>query len=310
MPSLKHMKSFFKREKTPVVQRPPPVDAISQIDAIAARSAPQQIPPNPKERPQIPVQQITAEQIRDLRELIRHRYSLDIEIWRQSKVKSFKRRRLEENMRRSDATLEHIRRILVDWDRREYFASDVEHLKFIDIKTRLLKGVKANWAQNPPWEFVHHGSDPYSGPWEKHGRAIDVPAATAYQTQRSNGLEGTAITSQQTPLRSAHRGLRHTGEVLTPSHSASRPISSSQRPTPDYSSFLSATRQPKNRRPPPIEDARSPTWRVPTPFDGNGTPLLMSPGPNTGSRRATWDDSERRVTGPQWQHEPLEHDGQ
>ena len=330
--TLNRMKSFFKREKEAAPIAPSPMPAISDVHALPFVRSPPIAPPqqrlfekHPKQPQPAPVQCITAQQIRELRELIRYRYSLDIGIWHQRGVKEFKRDRLKENMRRSDAALEVIRSTLLEWDRREFFASDIEHQKFIDIKNRLLKGQKANWAKHPPWEFVHHGGDPYSGPWEKYGQPINgVPQTTG--TQRPN---------QQYASESVNEGARTEPQRYamkrTPNHfNDSRRSSRQGQPTAVTSRHaelgvahsVRTSRAPSTRAHSPFDgngtpaqSHRSPKYRVaspvdshhaPTLSDGNGIPVVKSPVMDTRSRRPAWE-AQLRVTGPQWQHEPVEH---
>lgn len=320
MPALTRMKSFFKREKLHTIDAPPPLPPLSEAYSTpvpAPRSVPvipQHSPLKPTPRPPPEVQRITAEQIRELREHIRHRYALDIEIWRQRNIKEFKRNKLKENMRRSDAALEQIRKTLHDWDRREYFASDVEYRKFVEIKDRLLGGAKADWAKYPPWEIAQKGGNPFEGPWEKHGHPVNRLPVPATQVPASVA-HSRAPDQQSVPFRPAshaNRALRHTGEISRPANGAPKPMNHVHRPmSEDYRRSVAA--RPFERRPPPppppAEVPSSPSIRVPTPFDGNATPILVTPEPNTGSRRATWDD-KGRVSGPQWQHDPVDYDRQ
>ena len=311
--SLTKMKSFFNRKRpaTPIV--------LSLLPAVSDMQVLPIVPPLPVITPQqrmleklqrqtqpAPVQRITAQQIRELRELIRYRYSLDIEIWRQRGVKQFKRDKLTENMRRSDAALEVIRRTLLEWDRRELFESDAEHQKFIEIKNRLLRGVKASWVQNPPWEFVHHGGDPYEGPWEKHGTPISrVQQMNAVQ-QLMNVPRGPASGSRQPTVESTNRRARTNGESQRPINGTPRHVSGPERLMWHGQTPAESSRHSNYSVPPPKEGVRTPYIRAQTPFDGNGTPVSGSPILGTRSRRSTWE-VQRRVTGPQWQDQPVEH---
>ncbi|KAL6709494.1 hypothetical protein ACN47E_001429 [Coniothyrium glycines] len=91
---------------------------------------------------------ITAENIREIREMIRYRYALDIKIWKKKDNKGHARDYLQELMHKSNATLVHIRKILESWDRREYFETDEEHAKFKEIKDRIEYGQKMIWKDN------------------------------------------------------------------------------------------------------------------------------------------------------------------
>jgi hypothetical protein len=215
-------------------------------------------------------------------------------------------------MRRSDAALEVIRRTLQDWDRREYFASDLKHQKFAEIKDRLLNGVKANWAKHPPWDLAQKGGNPYLGPGEKYGRPVNGPPVPITQTPMASAPQSQAPAQQYVPFRPANRDLRHAGEIPRPINGAPKPNNGVHHPVSEGYRRSIAVRQLKPRGPPPpppIEVPSSPPIRAPTPFDGNGAPVLAPPEPNTGSRRATWKD-EGRISDPQWQHDPVDYDRQ
>lgn len=97
-------------------------------------------------------QKITAEELRELRELIRYRYALDVELWsKHRKVKPYSRYVAQDLMRKSDSALVKIRRMVEDWDKRSYFSSDDEYFKFQEIKARVEAEGKRNWMRQPPW---------------------------------------------------------------------------------------------------------------------------------------------------------------
>lgn len=130
----------------------------------------QQNPSNvPKARTQH--QKITARELRELRDLIRYRYKLDVQIWGRRDVKPHSRYLIEVDMRKSDAALASIRRKVEEWDSRAYFASDAEYRKFGEIKTRLCAPGKRNWMEHPPWEQseVNGQSGMQYPPWEIAG---------------------------------------------------------------------------------------------------------------------------------------------
>lgn len=180
----KSISSFFKSTKpSPEELAPPLPPIIAQTQRLSIiEEAPKPAKAEPK--PPRAVQLITPENLRELRETIRLKYALDIEIWRQRDVKFFSRDKLKENIRKSEAALEKIRKTVADWDRREYFSTDLEHEKFREIKRRLMEGEKADWTQKPPWEFVHHAGNPYEGPWETDGQPVNFAEKLTYQMQR------------------------------------------------------------------------------------------------------------------------------
>ncbi|KAJ4365714.1 hypothetical protein N0V83_008334 [Neocucurbitaria cava] len=111
-----------------------------------------------------------ASQIRELRDLIRYRYALDVEIWGMRDVKWYQRDTLRTKMTRADAALATIKSTLENWDRAEFFQTDGEYRRFREIKRRIVDGDKRNWTANPPWERGE--IDPRMGPHEKDGRPI------------------------------------------------------------------------------------------------------------------------------------------
>lgn len=96
-------------------------------------------------------EKIKPEEMRNLRELIRQRYAVDLEIWNMRKVRNRDRPKVEEMMVRADALLAQIRATVNSMDDREYFANDEEYKKFKQIKTRIMSEGKRTWENNPPW---------------------------------------------------------------------------------------------------------------------------------------------------------------
>ena len=186
------------REVTPPpMVAPLPLPSIGEVDASIFQRAElhssQRRPP-----PAQPVHRITAENIRELREMIRYRYGLDIEIWKQRNLKKFMRDRVNENMRRSDAALETIRKTLTSWDRREYFETQEEHDKFKEIKDRLMAGNKIVWADNPPWEHADPPAAPVRSPYEMTARPSSVvPGPGPYGARQSAANDGRSPTQPQ-----------------------------------------------------------------------------------------------------------------
>lgn len=99
-------------------------------------------------------QKITPEEVRELRELIRKRYALDVEIWRLKDVKSFQRDYVREKMWRSDAALRRIQDTVESWNHRNYFRTDRDWNKFQNIRDRVMENGKREWSNHPPWEPV------------------------------------------------------------------------------------------------------------------------------------------------------------
>jgi hypothetical protein len=109
------------------------------------------VPPGDIPKPLMPGRKVQPEEIRNLRELIRKRYALDVEIWDLRHVKPRDRHVVEDMMRRSDATLRKIYRTVCEWDSPNAFESQEDWAKLQDIKTRIEEGGKRFWADNPPW---------------------------------------------------------------------------------------------------------------------------------------------------------------
>lgn len=170
---LTRTKKLFQDKKSPVLQKPPPLPSLSEPPAFATIPDISQRQ-TPQYEPDLPEYLITADNIRELRELIRYKYALDIEIWKQREVKEYARDHCKENMRRSDAALVTLKNTLVAWDRREFFTSDDEYDKFRDIKDRLMTGDKIVWEKSPPWEVVKRYSAPVRAPYEMNGRPPSV----------------------------------------------------------------------------------------------------------------------------------------
>ncbi|KAF2188026.1 hypothetical protein K469DRAFT_628283 [Zopfia rhizophila CBS 207.26] len=100
---------------------------------------------------------VTAEELRDLRDLIRTRYALDVEIWNLRHVKAFNRQKVHDKMRRADAALAKIERTVLSMDHIEFFEDPADYRKLQDIKVRVLEGGKRHWAVHPPWQELPYG---------------------------------------------------------------------------------------------------------------------------------------------------------
>ncbi|KAE9364683.1 hypothetical protein N431DRAFT_431509 [Stipitochalara longipes BDJ] len=94
---------------------------------------------------------IPALEIRDLNELIRVRYALDVEIWSLRHCRRADRPIVEDKMRRSDAALERILGIVRAWDTLQAWDSTEDWLRMREIRQRLEMDNKRVWAEDPPW---------------------------------------------------------------------------------------------------------------------------------------------------------------
>ena len=98
-------------------------------------------------------QKVSGVDIRDLNELIRKRYALDVEIWSKRYCMARDRKVIEDKMRRSDAALARIMSIVRSWDRPEVWESDADWQRLRTIRDRLEEeGGKRIWKNNPPWD--------------------------------------------------------------------------------------------------------------------------------------------------------------
>ena len=92
----------------------------------------------------------TPDSLRSLRELIRTRYELDMEIWRLRDVRAPDRPIVEEKMAKSDAVLAEIVAIVSSWEGTEESWNVNEWEMAQDVRNRLLIGGKRRW-DSPPW---------------------------------------------------------------------------------------------------------------------------------------------------------------
>ncbi|OQV06073.1 hypothetical protein CLAIMM_10705 [Cladophialophora immunda] len=96
-------------------------------------------------------QKVTPEELRRLREMMRQRYALDLEIWSLRKVGRHNKGVVEDKMRRADALLAGIRAAVGAMDGRDYFHHEADYQKLKEVKARVMAGGKKDWVQNPPW---------------------------------------------------------------------------------------------------------------------------------------------------------------
>jgi hypothetical protein len=110
------------------------------------------VPPGDQFQRVSPGHKITPNEIRDLNELIRKRYDLDLRIWANRKCHTRDRYIVEDWMRRSDAALVKIMTMVYAWDDRQLWKSQEDYEKLTDILVRLAtERGKRTWVGNPPW---------------------------------------------------------------------------------------------------------------------------------------------------------------
>jgi len=107
--------------------------------------------PDERVPPRARGEKVSNVELCNLRELIRQRYALDLEIWGYRKVGTYNHAIIEDKMRKSDALLGRIRAVVLSMDHRDHFRTEAEFAKFQDVKTRVLAGGKRQWENNPPW---------------------------------------------------------------------------------------------------------------------------------------------------------------
>jgi hypothetical protein len=96
----------------------------------------------------------TPDALRNLRDLIRRKYELDVAIWADRKVRRPDRPFVVANMERADAVLEEIGNIVGTWgeDNRDGMWKDHEWQLAQEIYLKLHEDGKRWWRDNPPWE--------------------------------------------------------------------------------------------------------------------------------------------------------------
>ena len=93
----------------------------------------------------------SPEALQHLRELVRQRYELDMEIWQKRDVAVRDRPVIEQRMLRADMLLKEIQDTVRAWNIDEEVWT-VEEIKLAtEIRDRLLKDGKRNWRRQPPW---------------------------------------------------------------------------------------------------------------------------------------------------------------
>jgi len=142
MPS-KIRKIFQRQDKLQVTQQAQQVRKPAVPAPLAQGDTPKALMPGVKVQP---------EEIRNLCELIRQRYALDVEIWDLRHVKRRDRDLVEDKMRRSDAMLQKIYGTVCGWDNPEAFESQKDWDKLQQIKIRIEEDGKRFWTANPPWD--------------------------------------------------------------------------------------------------------------------------------------------------------------
>lgn len=93
----------------------------------------------------------SPEALRGLRDLIRTRYKLDVEIWGLKGVRKPDRPIVEEKMEMADAILMEIYAMVETWEENDKIWTPQEWVLAREVKERLLAEGKRWWKNNPPW---------------------------------------------------------------------------------------------------------------------------------------------------------------
>jgi hypothetical protein len=96
---------------------------------------------------------ISPDSLYVLRELIRQKYALDVEIWSLRRVRWVDRGEVEDKMEKADAVLREIRDMVGAWQGTENtWDSPAEWARAQEIQDRLLSDGKREWMKDPPWK--------------------------------------------------------------------------------------------------------------------------------------------------------------
>jgi hypothetical protein len=94
-------------------------------------------------------QTVEPKELRELCELIRRRYSLDVQIWELRQTHLINRDVVLDLMHKSDATLKKINRIVDSWDTLEAFSNENDAVKYQEIRRRVKLDGKRDWSKSP-----------------------------------------------------------------------------------------------------------------------------------------------------------------
>jgi hypothetical protein len=113
------------------------------------------------------IKEASPETLRNLRELIRNKYQLDVEIWRLRGARKPDRWIVESKMEKADAVMSEIRAMVGVWtDNSDRRWDPEEWEKVQDIRRRLDSSGIRNWAEEPLWndgQGTSNTSSPRSG---------------------------------------------------------------------------------------------------------------------------------------------------
>jgi hypothetical protein len=111
------------------------------------------LPPGDQPSTFRPGHKISPVEVRELNDLIRKRYALDVEIWSVRDARVRDRPLVEDKMRRSDLALLKIKATVRAWDTPEVWNSRADWDRLRMIRDRLeMNGGQRVWSDNPPWD--------------------------------------------------------------------------------------------------------------------------------------------------------------
>ena len=120
------------------------------------------MPPIPEgdSRPEVPIgdivipraqnQLVTNDELRELGELIRERYKLDMLLHNLRNRTSYEGDVIRDNITKSTAALAKIKRLVDSFDRPDLFKIPGDHNKLKEIRRRIYEGGKRDWNKHPP----------------------------------------------------------------------------------------------------------------------------------------------------------------
>ena len=100
--------------------------------------------------PREPNQLVKKEELRELGELIRERYKLDMLLYNLRDKTAYEDDVIDENTIKASAALEKIKRLVDSFDRYDLFADPRDYEKLREIKRRIYEGGKRDWKKHPP----------------------------------------------------------------------------------------------------------------------------------------------------------------
>lgn len=132
-----------------LLRKPPPMISGSGASGIPNRQVKDdpgtQVPMRSRE------QKVTSDELRAFRELLRERYSLDIQIWELRTVHFYNQQKVIDIMKKADALLLRIKATAISMNHRSFFDKDDDWDKFRLIYEKVMAPGKRVWLQKLPF---------------------------------------------------------------------------------------------------------------------------------------------------------------